>query len=228
MTKSTITTPYDAFIFDLDGVIVDTAKYHFLAWKRLAGELGITLEDSDEESLKGVSRLESLDIILSKGTVEIDDAEKEALATKKNNWYLEYIEGVDSSDLLPGTGEFLKELKDQGLKIGLASSSKNAKPVLNKLNITEYFDVIIDGTMIKNTKPDPEIFNLCAELLCTAKDRCIVFEDAVSGVEASKAAGIDTIGIGEPEVLNKADLVVSSLADINLKKISTFAAPKSA
>ena len=214
-------TEIRAAIFDLDGVIVDTAKYHYLAWKRLAKEVGIDLSEEENEKLKGVSRMDSLEIILALGNVTLDKTTKEALADKKNGWFLEFVNQMTPAEILPGAKELLIDLRKQGIKIALGSSSKNAPLVLRLLNIQELFDVIVDGTMVKNSKPDPEIFILGASLLALPPSTCVVFEDAEAGVEAALAAGMKCVGIGSPTQLNKADQVVSNLIHFSFQENST-------
>jgi beta-phosphoglucomutase len=204
-----------ACIFDLDGVIVDTAKYHFLAWRRLAEELGITLTEEDNERLKGVGRLESLEIILSLDGRTLPKEELVRLSDRKNVWFVNYIESMRSEEIFPGAKELFQELKKRGCKIGLASSSKNAQTVLTKLGITETFDTIVDGTMIKESKPDPEIFLTAAANLSLSPEHCIVVEDAEAGVEAAKRAGMKCVGIGKQEQLNKADAVVEHIGQLS-------------
>ena len=150
-----------ACIFDLDGVIVDTAKYHYLAWKKLADELGINFTEKDNERLKGVSRKQSLEIILELGNLKLDEKEKERLAEKKNNWYVEYISRMEKSEILPGVEEFVNKLRENNIKIAIASASKNTRTILERLGLEKKFDVIIDGTMIDKAKPNPEIFEGC-------------------------------------------------------------------
>lgn len=204
-----------AAIFDLDGVIVDTAKYHYLAWKRLAKEVGIDLSEEENEKLKGVSRMDSLDIILALGKVTLDTARKEELADKKNGWFLEFVNQMTPAEILPGAKELLNDLRKQGMKIALGSSSKNAPLVLRLLNIQDLFDVVVDGTMVKNSKPDPEIFLLGATLLQLPPAACVVFEDAEAGVAAALAAGMTCVGIGSPSQLGKATQVVPNLVNFS-------------
>lgn len=212
-------TPIKACIFDLDGVIVDTAKFHYLAWRRLAQELGFDFTEEDNERLKGVSRMDSLNILLEIGGVELDDAKKEELAKNKNEWYVELISEMDEKEILPGTTEFLTMLKEAGLKISLGSASKNAKMILKKINLLHMFDCIIDGTDISKAKPDPEVFLLGAKALTVDPSECVVFEDAVSGVEAAISAGMYVIGIGTKETLHRANDVVGSLAEMTLDRL---------
>lgn len=207
-------------IFDLDGVIVDTAKYHYLAWKRLADELKIDFTLEDNERLKGVSRMKSLEIILEIGNRILDQEAKDALAEKKNNWYKEYIEKMDESELLKGTKELIESIKEAGVKVVLGSASKNAMLILTKVNILHYFDAVIDGTKVKNAKPDPEVFLLGAEAVgATAKD-CVVFEDAEAGIEAAHRAGMIAVGVGESNTLKNSDYQVSGLYEMNLEKFN--------
>jgi beta-phosphoglucomutase len=197
-----------ACIFDLDGVIVDTAHYHFLAWKRLADELGIRFTVEDNERLKGVSRMESMEILLGLGNVALSQHDKETLANKKNTWFVDYVERMMPEEIYPGVKALLEQLRKQGIKTGLASSSKNARTVIQRLHIESYFDVVVDGTMVVNSKPDPEIFLLAASRLGVDTKDCVVFEDAEAGVEAALAAGMRCVGVGSPVQLGKAQRVI--------------------
>ncbi|MEJ5258524.1 MAG: beta-phosphoglucomutase [Fervidobacterium sp.] len=200
-----------ACIFDLDGVIVDTAKYHYLAWKRLAKELGFEFTEKDNERLKGVSRMESLEILLSVGGIKIEDQKlKEQLSDKKNNWYVEYISQMTKDEILPGVEEFLRKLKNAGIKIAIGSASKNTMTILRRIELVDLFDSIIDGTKITKAKPDPEVFLKAAEELNVDPKDCCVFEDAVAGIEAAKRAGMKVIGVGDHEILKDADRVITS------------------
>lgn len=201
-------------IFDLDGVIVDTAKYHYLAWKRLANELGFDFTEVHNEKLKGVSRMKSLEILLEIGGLQISEEEKLALAVKKNDWYVDLIKRMDESEILKGAKEFLEGLREKGVKIALGSASKNAPMILENLNISGLFDVIIDGNKVSKAKPDPEVFLLAAEELGLPAMECVVFEDAEAGVEAAKGAGMKVVGIGKREVLKEADIVVNGLYEL--------------
>lgn len=176
-------------LFDLDGVIVDTARYHYLAWKRLANELGFDFTQSYNERLKGVSRMQSLEILLEIGGITADEEEKLALAQKKNNWYVEYISSINPSEILKGAREYITRIKTAGSKVALGSASKNARRILENLNITELFDVIIDGNKTSKAKPDPEVFLLGARELGLDPVDCVVFEDAEAGIEAAKRRG---------------------------------------
>ena len=199
------------FLFDLDGVIVDTAKYHFLAWKRLADELDIPFTEQDNERLKGVSRMASLEIILEIGNRTMTEDEKQALCQRKNDWYVEYIKKLEKSELLPGVENFLKQAHAAGIKIALGSASKNSPLILDRLGITELFDAVVDGTRVSRAKPDPEVFVTGAEDLGIDPEYCVVFEDAVAGVQAAHNAGMKAVGIGSPEILGQAELVIPGL-----------------
>jgi beta-phosphoglucomutase len=204
------------FLFDLDGVIVDTAKYHFLAWKRLADELSIPFSENDNERLKGVSRMRSLDIILELGSLNLSEPVKEELASKKNAWYVDYITNMTPDEILPGAMEFIQQAKEQNIKIALGSASKNAMTILERLKITNYFDAIISGNEVSKAKPDPEVFLKGAEALGLAPEECVVFEDAAAGVEAANNGHMKCIGIGSKDVLGAADVVVEGLAAISV------------
>lgn len=204
-------------IFDLDGVIVDTAKYHYLAWKRLAKELGFEFTEKDNERLKGVSRMESLEILLSVGGIKIDSyEEKVKLAEKKNNWYVEYINKMTEDEILPGVKEFLNLLTQNGIKIAIGSASKNTMTILNRIGLIKFFDAVVDGTKITKAKPDPEVFLKAAEELGLNASECCVFEDALAGIEAAKRAGMKVVGVGDENVLKGADKVVKSLQGLDL------------
>lgn len=209
-----------ACIFDLDGVIVDTAKYHYLAWRRLAHELGFEFTEKDNEQLKGVSRMRSLEILLSVGNIKIDDEKKkEELAEKKNNWYVEYISKMTEEEILPGVREFLNLLKDNGIKIAIGSASKNTLTILERIGLKDFFDVVIDGTKISKAKPDPEVFLKAAQELNIPPEECCVFEDAIAGIEAAKRAGMKVIGVGDPNILKEADKVIQTFEGQNLELI---------
>ncbi len=211
-----------ACIFDLDGVIVDTAHYHFLAWQQLAKELGITFSLNDNERLKGVSRMHSLEIILELGGMTLDDETKEALATKKNTWFVEYVNSMKPEEIFPGVRELLQRMKSTGLKVALASSSKNAKEVVRLIRMENAFDAMVDGTMISHSKPDPEIFLLAASLLKLLPEQCVVFEDAEAGVEAAVRAGMKCVGIGSSLQLGNANLVISRTGDFQIERLNSL------
>lgn len=209
-----------AAIFDLDGVIVDTAHYHYLAWKQLAAGLDIDLTPEDNERLKGVSRMKSLEIILEIGGISLSEDEKVRLADRKNAWFVELIEKMSPDEIFPGVIRLISELRERGILIGLASSSKNAQRVLDLLNIRDQFNVIVDGTMITHSKPDPEIFLLAAELLQLRPEECCVFEDAEAGVEAALRAGMRCVGVGDAKVLGSADVVVARTGDFQASRLT--------
>jgi len=209
-----------ACIFDLDGVIVDTAVYHYKAWKRLANSLGFDFTEEDNEKLKGVSRVRSLEIILALGGVTKTEAEREELATLKNTWYVEMITHMTPAEILPGAKEFLETCRAAGIKTALGSASKNSMTILDKINMTGLFDAVIDGNKVTNAKPDPEVFLKGAEALGVQPAECVVFEDAIAGVEAAINGGMKVVGIGLPNVLTKANLVVSGLDKMSLEKLS--------
>jgi beta-phosphoglucomutase len=193
-----------AFIFDLDGVIVDTAKYHYLAWKKIASELGIEFTHEHNELLKGVSRVRSLDIILGLGEVEASQAQKDQWLIQKNEEYLSYLVDMDQSEILPGVMKVLEFLKANHQPIALGSASKNARPILEKTGILSYFDAIVDGNDVSNAKPDPEVFLQAAQKLGISNENSIVFEDSVAGIQAANIAAMTSIGIGEANILNEA------------------------
>ncbi len=211
-----------ACIFDLDGVIVDTAKYHFLAWKRLTDELGIPFTHEDNERLKGVSRMASLDIILELGGRSVTDKQKIEYATLKNDWYVDYITRMTPDEILPGTVKFLTELRKANIKTAIGSASKNTPMILERTGIKNLFDGIADGNNVKNAKPDPEVFQTAAKLLNVKDEYCVVFEDAVAGVQAALNAGMKSIGIGSEKILWKAHMVVPGLSEMNLEKLKLF------
>jgi beta-phosphoglucomutase len=211
-----------AFIFDLDGVIVDTAKFHFIAWQRLAASLDIKFTEEENEQLKGVSRIDSLKKILKWGDKEITPALFQAKMDQKNNEYLDLIKSLDITDILPGVYDFLLQLKKLHLPIALGSASKNARPILEKLGIIDLFDAIVDGTNVTNAKPDPEVFlNACKQLQYEPHD-CIVFEDSVAGIQAANAAGMIAIGLGEQKTLHEAYDVFTSFKDMPQDYINTL------
>jgi len=211
-----------ACIFDLDGVIVDTAHYHFIAWKRLAKELGVELTEKENERLKGVSRMRSLEIILELGGIHPGEEEKEKLAEKKNTWFVEYVNAMKPEEIFPGVRKLIQELKERGIKVGLASSSKNADTVIRLLKIEKEFDAVVDGKMVTNSKPDPEIFLLAAKKLGVEPMYCVVFEDAEAGVEAARRAGMKCVGVGDAEHLGEANLVVKHTADVDITKLNSL------
>jgi beta-phosphoglucomutase len=208
-----------ACIFDLDGVIVDTAKYHFLAWKRLTDDLQITFTEQDNERLKGVSRMASLDIILEIGGKKLTPSEKNDLADLKNKWYLERIDRMTPEEILPGTLEFINELKGKNLKIALGSASRNTPIILDRVGLNNKFDAVADGNSVHKAKPDPEVFLKAAEMVGVEAGRCVVFEDALAGIEAALKAGMICVGIGDKRILKDAHMVVRGLHEMDLNKL---------
>lgn len=210
---------YKGLLFDLDGVIVDTAKYHYLAWKDLADKLGIEFTRQDNERLKGVSRMRSFEIILEIGNREMSQEEKEHYCTLKNEHYLEYIRKLEKDEILSGVKEFLTSAREKGYKIALGSASKNSMLILERLELLDSFDEIIDGTKVSSAKPDPEVFVKGAESLGLDVSECIVFEDAAAGIEAAHRGGMKAVGIGSVENLPEADMLIPGFAGITIEEI---------
>lgn len=204
---------FKAAIFDLDGVIVNTAKYHYLAWKRLAKEkYGFDFSEEDNERLKGVSRMRSLEILLECGGIKnISTDEMEKDAALKNKWYVEYISNIDKNEILDGAVEYLVWLHQKRIKTALGSASKNAQIILNNLGITKLFDVIVDGNSVTKPKPNPEVFLIGAQKLKIAPENCIVFEDSEAGINAAIKGRMKSIGIGNSDTLKKANAVIGGL-----------------
>lgn len=209
-----------ACIFDLDGVIVDTAKYHYLAWKALADKLGFEFTEEHNERLKGVSRMDSLEILLEiGGIVDMAEEQKLAYAAEKNELYVSFIEKMTPDEILPNVRPFLHELRENGVKISLGSASKNAEMILTKLDLMSAFDAIVDGRHISKAKPDPEVFLRGVQELGEDPKNCVVFEDAFAGVQAAKNAGMACIGIGDAATLAQADFVISGFKDFSLNEL---------
>jgi len=205
-----------AIIFDLDGVIVDTAKYHYLAWRELAIQLGFDFTEAQNEQLKGVSRVRSLEILLDIGNVQLEEAQKTKLLIEKNAQYLEYIEEMDHTEILPGIDDVLHYLKLNKIPFSLGSASKNARLILETLDLLNLFDAIVDGNDVSTAKPDPEVFLIAAQKLGVEPDNCIVIEDAQAGVEAANKANMISVGIGDKEILKEADYVLNSTAELTI------------
>lgn len=201
-------------IFDLDGVIVDTAKYHFLAWKNLANDLGFEFTETHNELLKGVSRIRSLEILLDIGKVKISEGKKQKFLISKNEEYLQYIKKMDATEILPGALELLDTLDDLDIKYVLGSASKNAPLILKQVNLFNRFAGIVDGNSVSKAKPDPEVFLIGAKKLNLPPENCVVFEDAIAGVEAANKAHMISVGIGDKSVLSEADFNFSNLTEI--------------
>ena len=208
-----------ACIFDMDGVIVDSARYHFLAWQRLALELSISFTEEDNEALKGLSRIDSLERILMKGNLELDNDTQLALMEKKNGWYLASITNMQPDEVLPGVLSFLEELKANNHKIALGSSSQNANLILEKCKLTHFFDSVIDGTKVTFSKPDPEVFLRGASEMGVSPSECVVFEDAIAGVEAANKGGFFAIGIGKQDALPEARFVIPGFQNFSLQDL---------
>lgn len=211
-----------AFIFDLDGVIVDTAKYHYLAWQRIANGLGIEFTHEHNEQLKGVSRIRSLELILQLGNVEATQEDKDRWLHKKNEDYLHYISSMNEGEILEGVVPVLQYLKDNGQFIGLGSASKNARPILEKVNILHFFDAIVDGNDVTNAKPDPEVFLRAAQMLGKAPADSIVFEDSVAGIQAANSAGMVSVGIGNKNILHEAQYIFNGFTEISTDFLQTL------
>jgi beta-phosphoglucomutase len=206
-----------ALIFDLDGVIVTTEHNHFIAWKRTANSLGIDFEEEHNELLKGVSRVDSLKKILELGAKTISTEEFNELLISKNDFYVDSIQDLNQTDLLPGVLSLLQESKSKGIKLGIGSSSKNANFILKLLKIDHFFDVVIDGNGVNHPKPHPEVFLNGAKALNLAPAECIVFEDAASGITAAKAGGFITIAVGNPNIAEMADTYFNDLTEVSLE-----------
>lgn len=213
--------PLQAFIFDLDGVITESAEYHYLAWKALGEDLNIPFTREFNEELKGVSRMDSLEKILTLGGRQNDftPEQKNSLAEKKNDHYCTLIQNITPADILPGIEPLLAEIRAQGLKLGLASVSKNAFTVMASLGLKDEFDVIVDAATISKGKPDPEIFLTAARLLGVEATACIGIEDAAAGVDSIKGAGMFAVGVGSPESLAKADLLYPNTSLLSYAEI---------
>lgn len=212
----------NGFIFDLDGVIVDTAKYHYLAWKNLADELGIPFTEEDNEHFKGVSRKRCLEILLEMGNLTLPQSEFDQLLVEKNEDYLSYIEQMDESEILPDVPKILNYLREKNIPMALGSASKNARAILEKVNLTDYFLTVVDGTQVTAAKPDPQVFLIAAQRLGTAPDACVVFEDALAGIEAANRANMLSIGIGEADTLTDAKHVFRDFTEISIEFIESL------
>lgn len=206
-------------IFDLDGVIVDTAHYHFLSWNKLARNLGFEISEEDNEQLKGISRVDSLEIVLKLGSYTLSQKEKIKCLKAKNDHYLEYIQSLKNNDTLPGVEELLIELTNESYKVCLGSASKNARGIIDKLDLTKYFYAIVDGNDVSHSKPHPEVFLKAANLVQKDPKHLVVFEDAQKGLIAAHAAGCTTVGVGNPEHLHEAHINVKSLKNYKLENL---------
>ncbi len=205
---------YQAVIFDLDGVICFTDKYHYKAWKRMADDLGIYFDEEINNRLRGVSRMESLEIILERSDKAFSEDEKLALAEKKNKIYVELLGEMSKEDLSAEVKETLDRLRAEKIQLAIGSSSKNAKFILKRLGLDHYFDAVSDGTNISRSKPDPEVFLKAAEFLHKKPEQCLVVEDARAGIMAAKAGGFDSAGLGEAAVCGEATYGLDSFSDL--------------
>jgi len=208
---------YKAFLFDLDGVLVDTAKYHYTAWKRLADELGIRFDKTLNEAFKGVSRARCIELLAEWEGLSFSHEEMTAYADRKNDWYIEMISGLDKSGLLPGALEFLKYSVEIGIKCAVCSASKNTSPILSRLGITKYFASIVDGNRTQKAKPDPEVFLLAMHDLDVENSECVIFEDSQAGAEAGKSEGVFVVGIGTKDNIPSANIHFPDLAHLEMK-----------
>lgn len=208
-----------ACIFDLDGVIVDTAGFHFKAWKRLADRLSIPFTEKDNEALKGVSRRESLMKILRQDNRTLPEKEIQQFMDQKNRWYLEYVSTLSPKDILAGVPAFLDQLASMSVKLAIGSSSKNAKRIIELLELNSIFDTVVDGTAVKRSKPDPEVFLKGADALQIPPAECLVFEDAASGIRAARRARMACVGVGSEFHLGEADTVIPSFENMTIQKL---------
>ncbi|MEH6680436.1 MAG: beta-phosphoglucomutase [Sediminicola sp.] len=207
------------FIFDLDGVIVDTAKYHYLAWKKLADRLGIVFTEEHNELFKGVSRRRCLEILLEMGNLKVQNEQFEAMLVEKNQDYLQSIAHMDASEILPGVSLVLEFLRKSQMPMALGSASKNAVPILEMVGLRHYFDVVVDGNHVSRAKPDPEVFLLAADGIGMRAGDCVVFEDAVAGIRAANAGGMVSVGIGNANVLSEAKYIFNDFTEISTEFI---------
>ncbi len=205
---------YKAVIFDLDGVICFTDEYHYLAWKALADSLAIPFDREVNNRLRGVSRMDSLEVILENCPDKLSDAEKSELAEQKNELYKKYLEKMSPADLSAETRQALDKLRNMGLKLAIGSSSKNAPFILRQIGLGDYFDAVSDGNHIKHSKPDPEVFLKAAEMLCTDPSECLIVEDALSGAEAAKAGGMDCACVGDAARSGAGTYQMDSVAEL--------------
>jgi beta-phosphoglucomutase len=211
------TQPISAILFDLDGVLTDTAHAHYIAWKRLADELGVPFDAEANEALKGVDRMGSLDLLLRRGGLSADAAQREVLAARKNDWYLDAIKSFSPDDLFPGAREVLCAVRSAGLRTALCSASRNAPGLIGQLGIADLLDIVVDPASVAHGKPAPDIFLAAARLLGVDPTACLGVEDAPAGIAAIRAAGMIAIGIGDPQMLSDADRVIPSIADFRLE-----------
>jgi len=212
------------FIFDLDGVIVDTAKYHYLAWRNLANDLGFDFTKAQNEQLKGISRVRSLEILLDIGKIELSEDKKQKLLTEKNQEYLEYVDNMTADEILPGIKDVLDFLDKNNIKYALGSASKNAPQILKKVGLFERFTAIVDGNNVSKAKPDPEVFLIAAKKLNKSPNECIVIEDASAGIQAANRANMTSVGIGDKIVLSEADYIFANTNELSISFIKKLIA----
>lgn len=213
---------HTTLIFDLDGVLVDTAKYHYLAWKQLADELDIPFSEKENERFKGVSRARCMEILLELGGRAMSEEEKNSCTDKKNGIYVNYIRNMDEREILPGVRAFLEDARENGYRIALGSASKNTALILERLKLAPYFDAVIDGNQVTLAKPDPQVFLRGAEALKAPPADCIVFEDAAAGIQAAHAGGMTAVGIGSRTALPEADLILDGFTDITIMEVEQW------
>lgn len=213
--------PFKACIFNLDGVIVDTRKYHYQAWRRLANQMGFDFPETKSMQLKDIGRLASLEKVLEWGNIYIPEAEKLHWADVKNNWYQDLISTMKPGEVLPGVLFFLRQLKEIGIKTALSSLSRNARVVLQSTNIDSFFDVVLDGNAIKKPKPDPQCYLLAAATLHLKPENCLVFEDSIRGIDAALHGGFTVVGVGKPALLTKAHLTITGFENLNFNTLLT-------
>ncbi len=206
---------YDAVIFDLDGVVVTTDECHYMGWKKLADDEGIYFDKEINVRQRGVSRMESLEVLLEKATRSYSDEEKLEMAERKNNYYKEYIKDLTPADILPGVLDFCAYIREQGGKMAIGSSSRNTPGILKGIGLDNYFDAVADGNQITRSKPDPEVFLLAAKLLGIAPEKCLVVEDADAGIQAALAAGMDALGVGAAWKNEKATYTAEDLSKVD-------------
>jgi beta-phosphoglucomutase len=211
---------HKGFIFDLDGVIVDTAKFHYLAWRKLANNFGFDITEDQNEQLKGISRVKSLEIILEWGKVNLSKDEFMEQMALKNDNYLSYISTMTKKDLLPGVSNVIDYLSENNIPFALGSASKNARIILEKTGLIQKFDAVVDGNDVTKAKPNPEVFLIAASKLEVEPENCIVFEDSVAGIQAANAAEMISVGIGEKDILNEANFIFSDFNEIKIDFIN--------
>jgi len=209
-------------IFDLDGVIVNTKRNHFLAWKRIADDLGITFTEKENEFLKGISRRDSLLSILELGNISLKEGKIDELLKQKNEWYKSSISHLNKLDILDGVEDLLEEAKNKDISLAIGSSSKNASFILDKLELTSYFNIIVDGSMVTKPKPNPEVFKKGADYMNLSPSECIVFEDAASGVKAAKDGGFRVVAVGNENIRFMANEYLNSMKEFNLSEYESI------